>query len=77
MTKNKKNTLREIWSFLIAGKSLKELSFPEKWEYEPDMCRWRSEGYKVKMTHIGGGTRKKGEKWGEYIYITDEMLSNL
>lgn len=73
--------MKDEWkSFLIGGKSLKELGFPKDWVYEPDMCRWRSEKHTVTMHFIGASyptDKKKGDTWKEYIYITDKMLANL
>jgi len=57
------------FAILLAGKSLKELRFPENWKYNPYMFRWSSEDHVVKTTSVRTGETRK-----EYIYITDEML---
>lgn len=61
-------------SWLLAGKTLKEINFPKDWIYEPSMSSWHSEKYKVKKTFMFSSyptDKKKGEVTEEYIYIDD------
>lgn len=66
-------------SWLLAGKTLNELNFPEDWEYDATMMRWRSEKHKVKIHFLYSSyqtDKKKGDISEEYVYITDKMLLN-
>lgn len=67
----------DSFSWLLSGKSLKELNFPQDWKYDPTMCGWYSDKHTCVETFIGASyptTKKKGDKIRHYIYITDKML---
>lgn len=66
-------------SLFLGGKSLKELNFPEDWEYDPLMFRWKSEKEYItfqKATSFRETGKYFSEPKKKYLYITDLMLFN-
>lgn len=70
----------EINKLFLGGKSLKDLNFPEDWEYDRNLAIWKSEKHFVMVTE-GLSKLETGRNWGEpkkkYLYITDEQLANI
>jgi hypothetical protein len=63
-------------SIFLGGRSLKDLNFPKKWKYEPDMFRYKNNKESILWEQLLPDN-KKSRKIKKYLYITDKMLCDI
>ena len=58
------------FEFLLYGKTIDQIGFPEKWERSPDKSGWISEDFKVILV------MENGSKEECYLFLSDRFVRN-